>query len=160
MLQLIREQASLAEDTLRKLKTINKSLNLPKLRRKVVDYEESIEKGQNALMELYEKFVSDKLSKEKFVIQKGKIMDNELRYSCKIEELRIKIANEENRKSKEKSTTLNNLSKYSNLEVLSYPVVQELISAIYIYDPDHIEVVWNFQDELLAIMEQLNNPSS
>ena len=40
-------------------------------------------------------------------------------------------------------------SRYTDLETLSYLIVQELIKVIYFYDPEHIEVIWNYQDEYM-----------
>ena len=38
---------------------------------------------------------------------------------------------------------------YKNLEALSYPIIQELIKEIRFYDPEHIEVIWNYQDDYM-----------
>lgn len=35
-----------------------------------------------------------------------------------------------------------------DIKELSRPIVEELVDEIYFYDPEHIEVVWNFKDDL------------
>lgn len=39
-------------------------------------------------------------------------------------------------------------SQYMDIKELSRPIVEELVDVIYFYDPEHIEVVWNFKDDL------------
>ena len=153
VLQLIRAQAAMAEDTIKKIKSVNKSLNLPRLKKEMTDYEERIKNGQSIIMESYEEFATGKLTKEEFLIQKEKTILKELQYRRRIEELQLKITNEEERKAKEKNEVLKVFSKYIDLEALSYSIVQKLINVIYFYDPQHIEIVWNFKDEFLSITE-------
>lgn len=57
-----------------------------------------------------------------------------------------KIAEAEAQKAKEENPGLKAFTKYKKLESLSYPIIQELIKEILFYDPEHIEVIWNFQD--------------
>ena len=51
-------------------------------------------------------------------------------------------------------------SKYVELEELTYPIVQELIEAIYFYDPEHIEVIWKYRDEYMAVVDGINEMDS
>ena len=40
------------------------------------------------------------------------------------------------------------MGKYSDAEKLTQKIVQELIDKIIVMDPEHVEIVWNFKDEV------------
>lgn len=66
-----------------------------------------------------------------------------------------KILEAEEKKKKAEDSQLKNFSKYAQLEDLTFEIVQELVSMIYFFDPDHIEVVWNWDDEFIkSVVEE------
>lgn len=146
VLQLIRQQAAMAEDTLKQLKELNKTLDISKLRRKRDAYEGRIKNCCSRKMELYESFATGNLTRDGYLEQKEKISKKEGQYKAQILELQEKITEAEALKAKEENPGLKAFTKYKNLESLSYPIIQELIKEILFYDPEHIEVIWNFQD--------------
>lgn len=149
VLQLIRQQASLAEDAIKQIKEMNKTLDISKLRRKKGAYEGRLKICRSKKMELYESFATGNLTKEEYLDQKGDISKKEAEYKAQSHELQEKIAEAEARKAKEENSGLKAFIKYKNLEALSYPIIQELIREIRFYDPEHIEVIWNYQDDYL-----------
>lgn len=149
ILQLVRQEALRAEKALEQIKEINKTLDITKLKRKKGAYEGRLKTCRRQKMELYEQFALGKLSKEDYLEQKKQIIQKELQYKAFSAELSEKIADSENKKAQEASPRLTAFVKYKDLEQLSYPIVQELVDTIYYYDPEHIEVVWNFQDEYI-----------
>lgn len=149
VLQLIRREAALAEDTLEQIKEMNKTLDVSKLRRKKGAYEGRLKICRSKKMELYESFATGNLTKEEYLDQKGDISKKEAEYKAQSHELQEKIAEAEARKAKEENSGLKAFIKYKNLEALSYPIIQELIREICFYDPEHIEVIWNYQDDYL-----------
>lgn len=40
------------------------------------------------------------------------------------------------------------MKKYSDAEKLTQKIVQELIDKIIVMDPEHVEIVWKFKDEV------------
>ena len=40
------------------------------------------------------------------------------------------------------------MKKYSNAEELTQAMVQELIEKVVVTDPEHVEIVWKFKDEV------------
>jgi len=149
VLQLIRQQASLAEDAIKQIKEMNKTLDISKLRRKKGAYEGRLKICRSKKMELYESFATGNLTKEEYLDQKGDISKKEAEYKAQSHELQEKIAEAEARKAKEENSGLKAFIKYKNLEALSYSIIQELIREIRFYDPEHIEVIWNYQDDYL-----------
>lgn len=151
VLELIRQQAALAEDTLKQLKEMNKTLDISKLRRKRGACEGRLKTCRSKKMELYELFATGNLTKEKYLKQKEEVSQKEAQYKVQANELQEKLAEAEARKMKEEDPGLKAFAKYKNLEALSYPIIQELIKEIRFYDPEHIEVIWNFQDDYMEI---------
>lgn len=149
VLQLIRQQAAMAEDTIRQIKEMNKTLDIPKLRRRKETYERQLSDCTIKKMELYEQFVAGDLTREEYLNQKKGFSETEYQYKVKAGRLQEEVAVAEARKAKEKSPDLQGFARYTDLETLSYPIVQELIKVIYFYDPEHIEIIWNYQDEYM-----------
>lgn len=131
VLQLIRQQAAMAENTIRQIQEMNKTLDIPKLRRRKEVYERKLKDCTIKKMELYEQFVTGDLTKEEYLNQKKEFSETESRYKAKAGRLQEEIAVAEARKAKEKSSDLHAFAKYTDLETLSYPIVQELIKMIY-----------------------------
>lgn len=147
VLQLIRQQAALAEDTMKQIKEMNKTLDISKLRRRRGAYEGRLSDCRHKKMKLYEKFASGELTKEEYLDQKKKLVEKEVKYQEQVNGLDGEIAEAEGQKAKEKDPGLKAFAKCKDLETLSYPIVQELVDTIYFYDPEHIEIIWKYRDE-------------
>lgn len=78
MLVLIRQQAALAEDTIKQLKRANQTLNIPKLRYRKKQYEKKLALSRQEKMVLYEQYaeaeipLSDYLKKKQAYAKKQK----------------------------------------------------------------------------------------
>ena len=153
ILQLIREQAAMAENTLANVKRMNKTLDVSRLKKKKEGYEEKIQYNKKKMMDCYEKYVAGALDKADFIENKEQLHKIDADYKKRVESLEIKIADAENKKRKESSPALMLFSKYVDLGELSYPIVQELIDVIYFNDPEHIEVIWNYRDDFISLAE-------
>ena len=154
LLKMIRQEASRADNALKQIKEMNKTLDISKLRRKKGAYEGRIKTCHYQKKELYEKFALGTLPKESYLAQKQEIAQKESEYKKKTAELQEKIAEAEAEKAKENSPRIKAFSKYTELEALSYEIIQELVDTIYFYDPEHIEVFWNFQDDYMAVADK------
>ncbi len=151
VLQLIRQQAAMADDTLKQIKEMNKTLDISKLRRKKGACEGKLKNCRDRKMELYESYATGNLTKEEYLDKKKGIAQKESGYKEELLEMQEKIAEAEAQKAKEENPGLKAFTKYKKLESLSYPIIQELIKEILFYDPEHIEVIWNFQDGYMEI---------
>lgn len=108
-------------------------------------------------MELYEAYATGNLTKEEYLDKKKGIAQKESGYKEQLLELQGKIAEAEAQKAKEKDPGLKAFVRYKNLEALSYPVVQELVKEIRFYDPEHMEVIWNFRDEYIEAEKRISD---
>ena len=98
-------------------------------------------------MELYEKYVAGELEREDYLLRKESVNQKAVGFQEKVDEAEKILLEEKVRK--ERNSHLKGIAKYSEISELSRPIVDELIETIYFYDPEHIEVVWSFKDELL-----------
>ena len=149
VLIMIRQQAALAEDTIKQLKKANQTLNIPKLRYRKKQYEKKLALCKQEKMELYEQYAEEQISLKDYLARKQTCMEKTAAYQQKIQEIEAKILKGEEEKQKEKSEGLQLFVKYKGLEELSYGVLHELIEVINFYDPEHIEIVWKYRDEFL-----------
>lgn len=153
VIDLIKQQASLAEDALKKFKELDQTMDISKIKKKIQFYEEKTGQCLQKKRELYEQYISGNITKEKFLDEKEKASQEAAGYKEGIDALQTQIGQAE--KKKENSQILSSFAKYSELESLTYQIVQELVDVIYFYDPEHIEVVLNFRDEYLEILNGL-----
>lgn len=154
ILKMIRQEAAKASNALKHIKEMNKIVDLSKLRRKKGAYEGRLKTCRRQKMELYEKFALETLSKESYLIQKQEIAQKEAEYKKQTVEIGKEIAKAETEKARENSPGLKAFAKYTELEALSYEIIQELVDTIYFYDPEHIEVIWNYQDDYLETADE------
>ena len=149
VLVLIRQQAALAEDTIKQLKRANQTLNIPKLRYRKKQYEKKLALSRQEKMVLYEQYAEEEIPLSDYLKKKQAYAKKAEAYQKKIQEIEAQILKGEEQKQKEKSEGLQLFVQYKGLEELSYDVLHELIEVIYFYDPEHIEIVWKYRDEFL-----------
>lgn len=149
VLVMIRQQAALAEDTIKQLKRANQTLNIPKLRYRKKQYEKKLAFSRQEKMVLYEQYAEEAIPLSDYLKKKQAYAKKAEAYQKKIQEIEAQILKGEEQKQKEKSEGLQLFVQYKGLEELSYDVLHELIEVIYFYDPEHIEIVWKYRDEFL-----------
>lgn len=153
VLDLIKQQAALADGALKKFKELDQTQDIPRIKKQIRFYEEKTGQCLQKKREMYEQYVSGEFTKERFLDEKEKISQEAAGYKEKTDALQKQIGQAE--KKKENSQILSSFAKYTELESLTYQIVQELVDVIYFYDPGHIEVFLNFRDEYLEILEEL-----
>ncbi len=153
ILALVKQQAALADDTMKKMKALNKTLDISKLKKELETHEAKIRQIDLEKMSLYEQFVSGEISKETFMKQKVELTQEAASYKEKAESLWEQIKQADAGKKKISSPILQEFAKYVDLDELSYPIVQELIDVIYFYNPERLEVVWKYRDEFQEIVD-------
>lgn len=160
VLPLVRQQAAIADDTVKRIKELNRGLDLSKMKRQRERQEEKIRQYNVEKMKSYERYTSGEWTKERFLEEKEKISREIDQCREKADALREELDQAESRKKKEADKNLLSFAKYTELEALSYQIVQELIENIYVYDPEHIEVIWNYRDEYLENLDMAGEKKS
>ena len=151
VLDLIKQQAALADDALKKFKELDQTQDISKIKQQIQFYEEKTGQCLQKKRELYEQYVSGEITKESLLDEKEKASQEAAGYKEKMDALKNQIGQIEKRK--ENSRMLGSFAKYTELESLTYQIVQELVDVIYFYDPGHIEVCLKFRDEYLEILD-------
>ena len=128
-------------------------MDIPKIKRQIQSYEERAGQCLQRKRLLYEQYVSGEITKEKFLNEKEKVSQEAAGYKEKTDALQKQI--DQSGKKKENSQVLSSFAKYTELESLTYQIVQELVDVIYFYDLEHIEVFLKFRDEYLEILNGL-----
>ena len=100
VLIMIRQQAALAEDTIKQLKKANQTLNIPKLRYRKKQYEKKLALCKQEKMELYEQYVEEQISLKDYLARKQTYMEKIAAYQQKIQEIEAKILKGRRRKTK------------------------------------------------------------
>lgn len=65
-----------------------------------------------------------------------------------IAELEQKFKDAETMKDDNLSQALSVMKKYSGADELTQEMVQELIEKVIVTDPEHVETIWKFKDEI------------
>lgn len=63
-------------------------------------------------------------------------------------ELEQKLKSAETVKDDSLTQILGVMKKYSGADELTQAMVQELIEKVVVTDPEHVEIVWKFEDEV------------
>ena len=87
---MIRQQAALAEDTIKQLKRANQTLNIPKLRYRKKQYEKKLALCKQEKMVLYEQYAEEQISLSDYLAQ-NKLDAEKAAYQQKIQEIEARI---------------------------------------------------------------------
>jgi len=157
LLETIRKQAQIAnksEEFILKVKqkSENEILELLQSIRKAQQYIERL----NALkIEEYEKYLDGNITKNDYLKRKEK-------YNGEIEETTFQINKLETeyelQKLKNKESENQFVEHFKNkheIKELSRVLIDELVDSIYVYSENEIEVVWNFRDDYVRVIEAM-----
>lgn len=156
VLEMIRHQALIAEDIRKKVEKINADSDKGQMEKQLHGYEIVLDKMKQEAMEWYEQFALGRVDKEEFIRVKKQKSNETAELEHKVNQLKGKIAEATKQENKKNSSYIKSFGSYKNIQGLSREMVLELIDKIYYYDPTHIEIQWNFQDEYEALCESIN----
>lgn len=93
-------------------------------------------------------FIAGMLDKEVYQRRRADLgrLAEKLDADIEVMEQRLKVA--EAAKDYSLSQVLRVMKKYSNADELTQAMVQELIEKVIVTDPEHMEIVWKFKDEV------------
>lgn len=95
-----------------------------------------------------DQFMAGMLDKEVYQRRRADLGRIAERLEADIAELEQKLKAAETAKDDSLSQALGVMKKYSKAEELTQPMVQELIDKVIVTDPEHVEIVWKFKDEV------------
>ena len=95
-----------------------------------------------------DQFMAGQLDKEVYQRRRAELGRLAEKLDADIAELEQKLKAAETVKDDSLSQTLGVMKKYSGADELTQAMVQELIEKVVVTDPEHVEIVWKFKDEV------------
>lgn len=95
-----------------------------------------------------DQFMAGQLDKEAYQRRRADLGRLAEKLDADIAELEQKLKAAETVKDDSLSQALGVMKKYSGADELTQAMVQELIDKVIVTDPEHVEIVWNFKDEV------------
>ena len=95
-----------------------------------------------------DQFMAGQLDKEVYQRRRADLGRLAEKLDADIAELEQKLKAAETVKDDSLSQTLGVMKKYSGADELTQAMVQELIEKVVVTDPEHVEIVWKFKDEV------------
>lgn len=129
-----------------KLNSISRQDNLL-LAAKLAGLQKEKEKCESDRFSNVNQFMADQLDKEVYQ-RRADIGRTAERLAAEIAELEQKLRAAETVKDDSVSQTLGVMENYFGADDLTQVMVQELIEKVIVTDPEHVEIVWKFKDEV------------
>lgn len=95
-----------------------------------------------------DQFMAGQLDKEVYQRRRADLGRLAEKFDADIAELEQKLKDAETMKDDNLSQALSVMKKYSGADELTQAMVQELIEKVVVTDPEHVEIVWKFKDEI------------
>ena len=95
-----------------------------------------------------DQFMAGQLDKEVYQRRRADLGRLAEKLDADIAELEQKLKDAETMKDDNLSQALSVMKKYSGADELTQAMVQELIEKVVVMDPEHVEIVWKFKDEV------------
>lgn len=95
-----------------------------------------------------DQFMAGQLDKEVYQIRRAELGRLAKKLDADIAEVEQKLKTAETVKDDSLSQALGVMKKYSGVAELTQAMVQELIEKVVVTNPEHVEIVWKFKDEV------------
>lgn len=118
------------------------------LTEKIAKLQQEKEKCESDRFVNVDQFMAGQLDKEVYQrrrVNLGRLVE---KFDADIAELEQKLKAAETVKDDSLSQVLSVMKKYSGADELTQAMVQELIEKVVVTDTEHVEIVWQFKDEV------------
>lgn len=130
-----------------KLNSISRQDNLL-IAAKLAGLQKEKEKCESDRFSNVDQFMAGQLDKEVYQRRRADLGRTAERLAEEIAELEQKFKAAETVKDDSLSQALGVMKKHSGANELTQTMVQELIERVIVTDPEHVEIVWKFKDEV------------
>lgn len=100
-----------------------------------------------------DQFMAGQLHKDVYQRRRTELRNLAEKLDNEIAVLEKKIADAERAEDVGVTQLLDTLKKYSGAKELTKEIVQALIDRVVVTDPEHVEIVWKFGDEIKKFIE-------
>ena len=118
------------------------------LAEKIAKLQKENEKCESDRFANVDQFMAGQLDKEVYQRRRADLSRIAERLDADIAELEKQLKVAETVKDDGLSQTLGVMKKYAGATELTQAMVQELIEKVIVTDPEHVEIVWKFKDEV------------
>ena len=118
------------------------------LAEKLARLQQNKEKCESDRFANVDQFMAGQLDKEVYQRRRADLGRLAEKIEADIAELEQKLKAAETVKDDSLSQALSVMKKYSGADELTQAMVQELIEKVVVTDPEHVEIVWKFKDEV------------
>lgn len=147
---VIRQLLNMTDDFKKKLdkqNNVSRQDNLL-LAEKLARLQQEKEKCESDRFANVDQFMAGQLDKEVYQRRRADLGRLAEKLDADIAELEQKLKAAETVKDDGLSQALGVMKKYSRADELTQAMVQELIEKVVVTDPEHVEIVWKFKDEV------------
>lgn len=99
-------------------------------------------------------FMAGKIDKETYQTRRKEYTEQEAELQERIKILESNLQEQRLEDSDDTAKVVEKLKKYSQAEELTEPMVRALIKEVKVTDPEHIEIIWNFDDEVYKFITE------
>ncbi len=124
-----------------------KNNEIEKLNMHIATNKEELAKYERYKVSLFEKFLSDVITKDDYLEFKGVYDENIQKILETIKSLNVKLE-EVSSNNNEKDTMIKKIKKYQNFKVLTREIVVTLIDEILVFNDKSLEIKYKFNDSL------------
>lgn len=118
------------------------------LTEKIAKLQQEKEKCESDRFVNVDQFMAGQLDKEVYQRRRANLGRLVEKFDADIAELEQKLKAAETVKDDSLSQVLSVMKKYSGADELTQAMVQELIEKVVVTDTEHVEIVWQFKDEV------------
>ena len=99
-------------------------------------------------------FMAGKIDKETYQTRRKEYTEQEAELQERIKILESDLQEQRLEDSGDTAKVVEKLKNYSQTEELTEPMVRALIKEVKVTDPEHIEIIWNFDDEVYKFITE------
>jgi hypothetical protein len=95
-----------------------------------------------------DQFMAGDLQKDIYLARRAELAKTAERIEAEIQEAEKKLHEMETAADDDTADALGKMKRYARENQLNQKMVQELIAKVVVTDPEHVEIVWKFSDEV------------
>jgi DNA invertase Pin-like site-specific DNA recombinase len=144
------EMALIADSMLSELKSLAIGTG-QKILKNISAMQSSVDNLKQSKIQLYERYKADELTKELYLAERAQIEQELFNLVTRLDESKLNL--EQLHAGDTENQFIRRFKDFVDLTNLTQDVVQTLVSAVYVYDPDSIEIEWNYADDFKRMVE-------
>lgn len=121
--------------------------------KQLADLQQKLEKCNSKKFANIDSFMAGTLKKEIYQKRRTELAELATELETAIAEKEMELRDAELSGNSEVESGLEKIAEYANVGELDKKMVRDLIKAVYVYDPEHVEIKWKFTDELMELLK-------